>query len=625
MDPANFELFDVSKFGDLVGVVAQYGPVAIGVLLLLIAERRMSNSIKDASPDDKTFQRRCYLGLMSFVALTFLVFIFVHTYKQFEGDAPMVYRGELPLIHQALQISPAGKNVYIRQNPADIDTKRKRVEWAAINPPGGTVRLQISNRLPKGELEFGETAERSEEYFTVFKIVLSDIVDRDNILLRYNEKEDSLDPDESHEGRLLVKAEQSFEDSIPGRRDGAPDSVELGALSNEPVALAMAPAGSLAGSLDWLLQSLTGAAFAQGTSSIQAADLPVSLGIIQDDITSSDITIRKAASCNLALLLPKAQSWIEEQLLKDPIEPRLLFGLLNALNRAGEKPQLTDAALTRVMQAGWSKDSAIRSVARQVLRRAPSESDIEIYQGLYQDLWENRESDSGLAPYVWFARTGLMMHYNHGIENLFAYRDLLSESPEDAEAAADAALEAFLEAWELGAEVPDSEKIYYAQALYGQALLWIDRAHREAPDDAKLHEGYAEQALASFEKFLTVIGDRTKRYPYAHHINQAQSCTETALGSDCLEKFAPRPDVPRTAAVRSTEPGVYRVSQVGPGQSLSVRAKPIYCAEKVGALPHDSTGVSYIGEWRSHGSSTWGLIEFGKTKGWVNTRYLAPE
>lgn len=67
--------------------------------------------------------------------------------------------------------------------------------------------------------------------------------------------------------------------------------------------------------------------------------------------------------------------------------------------------------------------------------------------------------------------------------------------------------------------------------------------------------------------------------------------------------------------------GAYKVTGVASWDVLNVRSGPSAQAGKIGALPHNGTGVRLDGQC----VESWCTIKFFGVEGWVNTRYLAPQ
>ena len=69
---------------------------------------------------------------------------------------------------------------------------------------------------------------------------------------------------------------------------------------------------------------------------------------------------------------------------------------------------------------------------------------------------------------------------------------------------------------------------------------------------------------------------------------------------------------------------LYRVTGVGTGDVLNVRARPGPSAEIVGTLEPGAGGVVVAGTRMETNGSVWWQVVGGGSSGWVNARYLAP-
>lgn len=69
-------------------------------------------------------------------------------------------------------------------------------------------------------------------------------------------------------------------------------------------------------------------------------------------------------------------------------------------------------------------------------------------------------------------------------------------------------------------------------------------------------------------------------------------------------------------------PYLARVSGVGAGDVLNIRAAPSARAPIVGSLPPDMPGVEVIGR---NGDGTWVMLNSGERAGWAAARYLAAD
>ena len=77
------------------------------------------------------------------------------------------------------------------------------------------------------------------------------------------------------------------------------------------------------------------------------------------------------------------------------------------------------------------------------------------------------------------------------------------------------------------------------------------------------------------------------------------------------------------SALSSQAAEMFSVINVAADDELNVRSYPSAEADKVGALPFNTTSVVATGLTRKIGRATWMEIVVGETKGWVNAAYLS--
>lgn len=70
-------------------------------------------------------------------------------------------------------------------------------------------------------------------------------------------------------------------------------------------------------------------------------------------------------------------------------------------------------------------------------------------------------------------------------------------------------------------------------------------------------------------------------------------------------------------------PQAYRVTGLGPGEPLSIRAEPDAAAEVVGEIHGRALVFGCTNDTPSR--TTWCRVSVGRTVGWARRRYLAPE
>jgi uncharacterized protein YgiM (DUF1202 family) len=69
----------------------------------------------------------------------------------------------------------------------------------------------------------------------------------------------------------------------------------------------------------------------------------------------------------------------------------------------------------------------------------------------------------------------------------------------------------------------------------------------------------------------------------------------------------------------------YRIKGVVAPDTLNIRGKPDPRSRVVAQVPANGRGITVTGQRRQIGPSLWWEVEHHGQRGWVNSRYLAPQ